>query len=65
MVLIYSGLGQFILGVEIPASHLWRTQMILPNELQVEPKMLSKKALGVTTKTLAHGTMKAQYILGQ
>ena len=65
MLIYSSGLGQFILRVEIPASYLWRTRMILPNELPVEPKMLSKKALGVTTKTLAHGTMKAQYILGQ
>ena len=35
-----------------------RPRMILPNELPPEPKMLSTKALGVTTKTLAHGTMR-------
>ena len=57
-------MGKFFRKVEIPASHLRRTRMILPNELPVEPKMLSKKALGVTTKTLAHGTMKGLWYTG-
>ena len=39
--------------------------MILPNELLAEPKMPSKKALGVTTKTLAHGTMKGPWYTGE